>query len=335
LKIVAESASFGSSNNVSRYSIVIDRGMSMKNDFPDDLPDVTIVTDTDSFSFPQKEADACYLVMIYGEFLGRRFSITNEPFVVGRSAESSIQLADDCISRLHCRVISKTGGAVITDLDSTNGTYVNGTAVASRPLKDGDRVKVGRSIFKFLSGDNIEHAYHEEIYRLKTTDGLTGAFNKRFFLEELEREVYRFMRYGRPLSLLMLDIDHFKRVNDDYGHLAGDRVLSQLGTLLSTNIGREDVFCRYGGEEFTVLMPEKEFTEAMDLAERLRKLVSEAHFDFDGIDLPVTISVGGALANSSMKSHDDLVALADARLYEAKNNGRNRVEPQDFDPSSP
>ncbi len=292
-----------------------------------DIPDVTAVTDLEALDFPKRSPDDSYLVMIYGEYLGRRFSIKDDAIVIGRSPDCDIQLADDCVSRMHCRAITSKEGIIISDLDSTNGTYVNGKTVSTRPLQDGDRVKVGRSIFKYLSGDNIEHAYHEEIYRLKTTDGLTGAFNKRYFEEDLEREIFRFLRYERPLSLLMMDIDYFKKINDEYGHLAGDRVLSQLGTLISTNLRVEDTFCRYGGEEFAVLMPEMDEPGAIEMAERLRKLVAEGHFDFEGVDLPVTISIGIAEADVTMSGPDDFVRVVDERLYKAKDLGRNRIEP--------
>ena len=290
-------------------------------------PDVTTVTSTEALNLPKGTAGESYLVMIYGEYLGRRFVISEEPIMVGRSPECDVQLADDCVSRMHCRVVSGKEGVVISDLDSTNGTYVNGTAVTARILKDADRVKIGRSIFKYLSSDNIERAYHEEIYRLKTTDGLTGAYNKRYFDEELERELHRFKRYERPLSLIIMDIDHFKRINDEFGHLAGDRVLTQLGLLISTNVRREDTFCRYGGEEFAVLMPEMDLEGAVAVAERLRGLVEEGHFSFEGLDLPVTISIGVAEADGSLHEPDDFIRIADQRLYKAKEDGRNRVEP--------
>ncbi len=292
-----------------------------------DIPDVTAVTDSEALTFPQERSEYSYLVMIYGEYLGRRFSIKDRAVLIGRSPDCDIQLADDCVSRMHCRVSSAENGIIISDLDSTNGTYIDAAAVTARVLRDGDRIKVGRSIFKFLSGDNIEHAYHEEIYRLKTTDGLTGAFNKRYFEEDLERELHRFFRYQRPLSLLMLDIDLFKKVNDEYGHLAGDRVLAQLGSLIAANVRREDTFCRYGGEEFAVLMPEMDMDGAVAVAERLRNLVSEGHFDFEGLDLPVSVSIGVAEAEASMTKPEEFVRVADDRLYEAKRKGRNRVEP--------
>jgi diguanylate cyclase (GGDEF)-like protein len=294
-----------------------------------DVPEVTAITDTESLARGGgKRSEYSYLVMIYGEFLGRRFTIKDNALMIGRSPDCDIQLSDDCVSRMHCRVVAGREAVVITDLDSTNGTYVNNTVVAARPLRDGDRVKVGRSIFKFLTGDNIEHEYHEEIYRLKTTDGLTGAYNKRYFEEAVEREMHRFFRYERPLAMLMMDIDLFKRINDEYGHLAGDRVLSQLGLLISTSLRREDTFSRYGGEEFAVLMPEMDLEEAVDVAERLRREIDEASFEFEGMDLPVTISIGAAAAEVDHGGPDEFIKVADERLYAAKRGGRNRVEPQ-------
>jgi two-component system, cell cycle response regulator len=299
---------------------------------PSESPaDVTIVHDAAAFQHPKGEARATSLVVIYGEFLGRRFEISDAPLTIGRSPECSIQLADDSASRQHCRVSPGEDGVVLVDLNSTNGTYVNGTAVSARHLRDGDRVQVGRTIFKFLMGSNIEQAYHEEIYRLKTTDGLTGAVNKRSFDEEMQREFHRFLRYGRPLVLVMLDIDLFKKVNDTYGHLAGDRVLSELGRLICGAVRSEDTFSRYGGEEFALLLPETELADGIRFTERLRSDIAAARFEFDGMTIPVTISGGVADATADMAGPERFVALADERLYAAKRNGRNRIEPKPED----
>ena len=295
---------------------------------PSDSPaDVTIVHDASAFKLPKGASSVSSIVVIYGEFLGRRFQIDGAPLTIGRSPECTIQLDDDSVSRQHCRVSPGDDGVVLVDLNSTNGTYVNDTAVSARHLHDGDRVQVGRSIFKFLTGSNIEQAYHEEIYRLKTTDGLTGANNKRSFDEELQREFHRFLRYGRPLLLLMFDIDLFKGVNDTYGHLAGDRVLSELGRLMGGAVRSEDTFCRYGGEEFALLLPETELADGVRFAERLRADVEAARFEFDGMTIPVTISGGVAAATSDMPGPERFVAAADELLYAAKRNGRNRIEP--------
>lgn len=295
-------------------------------------PDVTIVNDVAAVRRPSGERGASSMVMIYGEYLGRRFEIDSRPVTIGRSPECAIVLADDGVSRQHCRITPGDDGVVILDLGSTNGTYVNQTAVSARHLRDGDKVQVGRSIFKFLTGSSIEQAYHEEIYRLKTTDGLTGANNKRAFEEELHREYYRFLRYHRPISLVMFDIDHFKKVNDTYGHLAGDRVLAEVGRIIREAARAEDTFARVGGEEFALLLPETDLPAAIAAAERLRAQIETARFEFDGAPIPVTISGGVAEADPAMGEPERFVALADERLYAAKRNGRNRIEPKPGEP---
>jgi len=298
----------------------------MTKRYPNKYPDDTVIADRDS-SVADASSNISCLVMIRGEYLGRRYPILNKPLLIGRTVECDIQLADDCISRRHCSLLPCETEVVVFDLNSTNGSYVNGNQVSSQPLKNGDRLTIGRSIFKFLSGDHVEHAYHEEIYRLKTTDSLTGAFNKRYFEDELRHELSRFFRHRHALSLLMMDIDHFKKINDEYGHLAGDKVLAELGAIIYSSIRFEDTFSRYGGEEFALLMPEMNLFNAADSAERLRKLISNTAFKFEDYELQVTISIGVAEAGADTNKPEDLVLAADKCLYEAKRSGRNRVEP--------
>jgi diguanylate cyclase (GGDEF)-like protein len=278
-----------------------------------------------------KRSESDYLVVIHGEYLGRRYEIGSEALSIGRSHENTVQLADDNVSRFHCRLAPHADGILLYDRNSTNGTYVNGKAVTAHVLRDGEQVSVGRNIFKFLSGANVEHAYHQEIYRLMTTDNLTGAYNRSFFEREFNREMRRFFRYGRPVSLLMIDIDHFKELNDGYGHLAGDRVLAQLGLLVARQVRAEDTFCRWGGEEFVLLMPEMGELEAGETAERLRAAIAETPFVFDGekavTRASVSVSIGVAQATREMHLPQDLVEAVDQRLYEAKRAGRNRVFP--------
>jgi diguanylate cyclase (GGDEF)-like protein len=213
---------------------------------------------------------------------------------------------------------------------------VNDRPIQEVDLRDSDLVKIGRTIFKFLSGQNIESAYHEEIYRLTTTDGLTQIYNKRYFVESLEREMSRCLRYDRNLSLVMFDLDHFKSVNDNFGHLTGDAVLKQLAQRIQKTIRRDDIFARYGGEEFAVLTPEVPKNGALHLAEKIRVTVAEEPCLFDGVEVFVTVSLGVAdLADYIQTVHEgevptdfdclELIALADKRLYEAKRKGRNRV----------
>jgi len=292
------------------------------------MHDVTTIDgEIDTRELQMASCDFACLVMIHGETIGKRFPIADQPLVIGRSLDCHIQLTDDYVSRQHCRLLPIKSGIELADLGSTNGTYVNGIIKKKYILKDGDRIRVGRNIFKFLTGANIEQEYHEEIYRLKTTDSLTGAYNKMYFLEMFERELYRFHRHQGKLALLMMDIDHFKRINDQHGHLAGDRVLAQLGEMISDSVRYEDTFARYGGEEFTLLMPEMDLHGALEVAERLRMLIDATIFEFEGLELPVTVSIGAAEVAETMQKPEDAIAIADECLYEAKSSGRNCVMP--------
>ena len=265
------------------------------------------------------------LVVIYGTELGKKYNLDKQVIIIGRSSKCDIQVDQESVSRTHAKLIVSSKAVVLRDLGSTNGTYVNDEQVGEKQLQDGDLVKIGRTIFKFLSGGNIESAYHEEIYRLTTVDGLTDTYNKRYFLENLERELSRARRYGRELSLAMLDIDLFKQINDSYGHLAGDYVLKHLAQVIKKNIRREDFLARYGGEEFAIILPEIDHSNAMLMAEKVRRLVEQSRIVFDNTPIVTTISIGVASLQDDVIDGPDLIRRADEMLYRAKNEGRNRV----------
>ena len=266
------------------------------------------------------------LVVIYGEDLGRKYDLDRENTVIGRSSKCDIQVDQDSISRNHAKIDLDGKAASISDMGSTNGTFVNDEPVeGSMTLRNGDFIKIGRTIFKYIAGGNIEGQYHEEIYRLTTIDGLTQIFNKRYFVETIEREVSRCHRYGRALTLVMIDIDHFKQINDNFGHHAGDHVLKQLASAIKTKIRREDVFARYGGEEFAIILPEIDLPGAVATAEKVRKVVEKQKFLFEDQQIPVTISLGVASISNDTAEVQSLLKHADERLYEAKQKGRNRV----------
>jgi diguanylate cyclase (GGDEF)-like protein len=188
-------------------------------------------------------------------------------------------------------------------------------------------LRSGSHIFKFLSSDHIEAQYHETIYTMMITDGLTGIHNKRIFLETLDRELVRSNRHCRPLALVMFDLDHFKSVNDTHGHLAGDAVLREVSARIRASVRKDEIFARYGGEEFAVLLPESNAEEARAFAERLRLLVAETAVSVNENDIPVTISVGVAHNEGMIEpSPEAMIALADQFLYEAKRSGRNCVK---------
>ncbi|MFN0064503.1 MAG: diguanylate cyclase [Myxococcaceae bacterium] len=266
------------------------------------------------------------LVVICGHDLGRKYDLATSPLVIGRSAAADIQLERESVSRAHAQLVFAKGAVSIEDLGSTNGTLVNDKRISeARRLMHGDLIKVGSTILKFIEGGNIEASYHEEVYRLTTVDGLTQVANRRFFEEALEREVSRSRRYGRDVSLIMLDIDRFKDVNDRFGHLAGDQVLRSIAQLMRTSVRREDTLARYGGEEFALLLPEVGMAAALQVAEKLRQRVVAQTFVFGRRKLNVTVSLGVAALGQSTSDASSLLRSADEKLYAAKSAGRNQV----------
>jgi len=290
-----------------------------------DTPHVTLVDR--GAAAPVAGGETC-LVSIYGPNLGRRWSLDRDEVVIGREAGCDILVPIDTVSRRHCAVRRSAGGFVLADLGSTNGTAVNDDALPAhedRVLRSGDRIRVGSAIFKFLRGGDVESLYHEEIYRTMIVDGLTGAHNRRFLTEFVEREMARWVRHGRPVSLLLFDVDHFKRVNDDHGHLTGDHVLREVAKLAREQVRREDCFARFGGEEFAVVLTETGLAAARIFAERLRQRIETHDFLAGGERIAVTISVGLAAMGPETRELADFLAAADAQLYEAKTSGRNRI----------
>jgi diguanylate cyclase (GGDEF)-like protein len=294
-----------------------------------DYDEKTRVTQVVQQPPPDDSASNDCLVVIYTAepgLLGKRFVLDKSPTRLGRGADSAIVLEGDSVSRRHAHLERRAGAWYVVDDGSTNGTYVNEEQISREQLLvNGDRIKVGPSILKFLSGADAEAKYHEEIYRMTIVDGLTQIHNKRALFEALEKELMRARRYERDLALLMFDIDFFKRINDQYGHLAGDHVLRELARIVQERIRREEVFARYGGEEFVILLPETPLPGAAALAESLRARVANHAFVFQGERIPVTVSIGTALLGENDKVASDLIQRADEKLYEAKRGGRNRV----------
>jgi two-component system, cell cycle response regulator len=282
---------------------------------------------TDAVSIRPAEATEDALVLIYppGPNMGKKYELQGKQVNAGRDPSNSLVVDSDSVSRRHARFTFEGGRRLVTDLNSTNGTYVNDKPILTQLLENGDQVKIGDTIFKYLVGNDVENAYHEEIYRMTIIDGLTGIYNKRFFLEALEREMSRAHRYGRDLAILMFDIDHFKAVNDTFGHLAGDYVLNALARLISSRARREEIFARYGGEEFVILLPETRRDGAMELAEQLLTRVGSHTFMFEDEPIPITVSIGVANMGSEQLSPTDLIQKADEKLYLAKSEGRNCV----------
>jgi two-component system, cell cycle response regulator len=267
------------------------------------------------------------LVRIYpAEGIGEVYDLGDEPIVIGRDLSCDLQLNDDSVSRQHATLEPAAGGYILTDRGSTNGTYVNDQRIERRKLTTCDRLRFGNQIVKFLSADRMEVEYHETVYKIMTTDGLTQAYNKRYLLEVVEREFHRASRTGQPLSVLMVDVDWFKQINDTHGHLAGDEVLGELCRRIHGVLRRDEVLARYGGEEFVLVMSDTSLDEACEAGERLRRAVADHPFASEQAAINVTVSVGVASTEGcSLAGPTELIEQADQRLYAAKQSGRNRV----------
>jgi two-component system cell cycle response regulator len=271
--------------------------------------------------------EAC-LVHIYptGAGMGSRYPLAEKPWVIGRGVDCDIRINDHSVSRRHARIQPGAEGHYAVDLESTNGTFVNDVPAAMHKLKDGDYLRVGNCIYRFLAGGNVEAEYHEEIYRLTIIDGLTEIYNKRYLMEFLDRELARSARYHRPLTAILFDIDLFKAINDEHGHLGGDFTLRELAACVKTTIRKEELFARYGGEEFAVVLPESSREAGLHVGERIRRLVENHPFQFEDKSYHVTISLGVAsTVGEEALTPTELVRIADQNLHQAKHTGRNRI----------
>ncbi|MEL7061044.1 MAG: GGDEF domain-containing protein [Acidobacteriota bacterium] len=260
--------------------------------------------------------------------LGTRFRLPpHGRLEIGRSSNCDISMPGiRSLSRHHARLEHLGAVVRIQDMGSTNGTFVNDDRIdGPRRLRSGDRFQVGALHFKFLHEKDPESAYHQAIYQLMTSDGLTRIFNRSKFEEEMVREFERARRHDRPLSLVFFDIDHFKRINDTHGHLAGDFVLQQVARITQPFLRPEQVFARVGGEEFAILCPETPEHGAARLAEKLRARFVEERYDYAEARIDLSCSFGVAARDGSMDEPSALYSLADEAMYRSKAEGRNRV----------
>jgi len=279
------------------------------------------------------QAHAC-LVQYSGPDAGRRIELDRGRMVLGRSAECEICIDSPDISRVHA-VLQQDGDRwLLHDQGSANGTRVNNQRVgAAVALQDGDLVRLGNMALKFYERQSVDALLHDRIYRMATVDDGTDVFSKRYLMEALEREVRRAQRSGRALSLLCIDLDHFKVVNDRYGHIAGDQVLRGAAGALQAQVRGSDVLGRIGGEEFAAVLPETPLTAALELAERMRAALAAQDFVLElraepgpgAVKHRQTASFGAACLSPGMPDGRALLGAADAQLYAAKRSGRNCV----------
>ena len=279
-----------------------------------------------------KRVNNAYLIIISAKTaatIGKMLKLEKGEFVMGRAPDTQLQVEDDGISRKHCKISTAPNGHFqLVDLGSTNGTFLNGIKVNVATLQDGDKCQIGaNTVVKFSIQDQLEEQYQRSIYESATRDGLTRIFNKKYFLDTLRKEFAYCLRHRVALSLVMFDIDHFKKINDTYGHPAGDYVLQKVAAKVAETVRQEDLFARYGGEEFALMLRESAADKSIRCAERCRRAVDGSEFVFNGTPIRVSISLGVAtVLDSDFAQPEDLISAADKYLYRAKKGGRNRVE---------
>lgn len=277
-------------------------------------------------SHDQRKDQSC-LVQIYPpDIVAGMVLIETDALTIGRDENSDLILHDSSISPQHAIIRRTEHGFELQDLDSAHGTFIGSQAVTRTILASGDTIRIGSYLFKFLSAGSLESQYHETVYSALTRDALTGTMNKRYLLETLKRAIAAAIRQKHPITVVMIDIDHFKSVNDTYGHLVGDEVLRQFGQRLGDAIREDDLLARYGGEEFCLLLSTTPMDEALEVAERCRKSVCSQPFKTTSGPLNISASFGLACLDPDQDETGlELIHRADQKLYQAKRGGRNRV----------
>ncbi|OGQ08208.1 MAG: hypothetical protein A3G32_08690 [Deltaproteobacteria bacterium RIFCSPLOWO2_12_FULL_40_28] len=289
--------------------------------------DETIITSIKTLEKESATVKKPYLTFLKGVRLGQIFPLNTGEIVIGRAPECDLYVDDNAISRRHFKIVmNKNHEVFLVDLGSTNGTYVNGMRAASVTLSDGDKIQLSQdTVIELTFMDDTQRVSEERLYSMGVMDPVLNIYNKRFFLERLKEEFAFAKRKGAKLSLIMFDIDHFKLLNDTYGHLAGDLVLQQIAKAVATCIRTDDVFARFGGEEFIILLRDADGHAAMDLGERIRKIVSALAIQYEGKSISITISLGVTTLIESSSDALHMVDEADKFLYHSKKEGRNRL----------
>jgi two-component system, cell cycle response regulator len=287
-----------------------------------------------ALAVPVPEVDArATLTVISGSGAGRVIALNHRDTVLGRAATIDLSFDDAAISRAHARVSYGPDGYVLEDLGSTNGTFHCGQRVTRSRLMSGDRFQLGPNVvLRFAVTDQLERDLLTRLVESSTRDALTGAFNRAFFEERLESEIAYAQRHGTKVAVLLIDIDHFKAVNDTHGHAAGDAVLRAVAREIGRTLRVEDVLARFGGEEFVILARAATRLDAYRMAERVRSAVTSACVALPGgAEASVTISIGIARLHEGPESScaEELLKIADRRLYKAKASGRNTIAMSD------
>jgi two-component system cell cycle response regulator len=273
------------------------------------------------------------LRVLTGTQTGLTLVVDKDEIVLGRGQGCDFTLDDSALSRRHCRILRADGGLLLEDLGSSNGTMIDGQPVVGRqPVNEGSHIQIGRhTVLGVARQDPLEHSATRRLYEFSMRDPLTGIHNRRYFDQRLQEEFSYALRHRTPVSVLIADLDFFKRINDTWGHPAGDRVLRHASEIFQNCVRKEDVVARYGGEEFAMLARIQQPDGAMALGERVRRRVDRGALAHEGQVINLTVSVGIATAwpDRGYDSVSSLLGAADSALYQAKAGGRNRcVEAQ-------
>ncbi len=261
---------------------------------------------------------------------GKHFIVERKRTAIGREKANDISLSDGKVSKTHCEIsVMRSSRGIeqisILDLDSTNGTYVNGEPVVQVPLKAGDKIQAGDTILQLSYSDEIERQYHAKLFDFAARDSLTGLYNKRFIVNELENYCRIARRSGRAFSIILIDIDDFKQINDRFGHLSGDEYLRRFAELIGNSQRDQDIAGRIGGEEFLIILPETAIDGALQLAVRIRKNVEEFVLHHQNSEIRTTISAGVCQYENKIRDIKEFLDIADQALYEAKKAEKNKV----------
>jgi diguanylate cyclase (GGDEF)-like protein len=276
------------------------------------------------------------LIFLSGDLLAVPIPLERDEVILGRALEADVRINDTKVSRKHASIKTlrndKTGeiNYLLTDLKARNGTFLNGQKIVSETLQDGDKITIGGQILRFELLDEIDREYQYQIRRLLSHDDLTGLLSSRSFFSELRREASRADAEMRPFCVLMMDVDHFKQVNDTYGHLTGSKTLEEIGHCITETLRIGDAAARFGGEEFAAFLLDAELEQGIVAAERIRQVIEEREFSVLKQGKPfkthrISISIGVACFPHDSVDPIELVEMADSALYRAKREGRNRV----------
>lgn len=275
-----------------------------------------------------------FVVVLSGDRMGEMFPLKGDRTTIGRGLQTDVRINDEGISRTHAVVEVEDGDYLLSDAGSTNGTYANGNKVDRYKLQEGDKIQIGASsVLKFTFHEDADEDFQRNLYESALRDRLTGIFNRGYFNNRLESDVAFAMRHGKPLSLVLFDIDDFEQINQSLGHPVGDRVLKAVAERVAGTTRSEDIFARFGGEEFALICRDVDALRASRAAYRIMDTVSSRPIELDGQSFALTVSLGVAdLGMLVEPTADALIEAADAALYVAKRNGKNRVEI--YDPES-